>query len=122
MHKMISILVFGLLLCFFIIQCNGTSVSQDDNQAVLLNNSETYEFRTGIGGDEEGASIKLQAQNYEISEIIRNAETNWEAVYRYKPKAGFTGTDYVELELSTGSDGASPPTKIEVIKINFQVN
>jgi hypothetical protein len=115
-------IIFGLLTYFFLVQCTGTSEPGAENQLVSINDSEVFEYRTGIGGDEEGASIKVQAKNYQISKIIRNSETNWEAVYMYKPKAGFKGIDYVELELSTGSDGASPLTNIDVIKIKFQIN
>ena len=74
-----------------------------------------------IPDDADGASIIVQAKHYEVSDIIRNVDTNWEAVYKYKPRPGFIGTDYVELELSTGSDGTTPPTKIEIVKLKFIV-
>ncbi len=98
---------------------DGVGPNSEKEINVFLKHTEDYEYQTGIGGDEEGAIIKKQAQNHEISEIIRNRSTNWEAVYKYKPKANFVGFDYVEIETHKGSDGASPPTKIDVIKINF---
>ena len=46
-----------------------------------LKQSEAYEYKTGISGDEEGILIKKQAQYYQVSEIIRDSTTNWEAMY-----------------------------------------
>ncbi len=87
---------------------------------VTLKNYETYEYPT-VGGDEEGAIIKTQARHFETSEIKRNSSTNYVAVYIYKPKLNYVGTDFVEIEIRKGSDGASPPTEIKTIKINFIV-
>lgn len=116
---------YMLILSFFIllISCasNTDSNINEATKSVTIKETDTYEYRTGISGDEEGASIKVQAKHYDISDIFRNAETNWEAIYVYKAKPLFTGSDYVELELSTGSDGASSPTQIEIIKIKIQV-
>ncbi len=79
------------------------------------------EYNTLIGGDEEGASISIQATHFEISEIVRDSSTNYLAIYRYKPAVDYVGTDSVEIKTSTGSDGASPPTHIEYITINFTI-
>ncbi len=86
-----------------------------------LKNTSTYEFNTGIGGDEDGAFIKRPAQHFEESKIIRDSSTGWVAVYKYKPRASFVGTDSVEIETHEGSDGASAPQIIKVIRINFDV-
>jgi hypothetical protein len=94
----------------------------DNVISVTITDQDIFEYKTGIGGDEEGAVITVQAQHYEISEIVRNSETNFEAVYRYKAKIGFKGSDYVEIETRTGSDGASPPPEINTIGINIVVN
>lgn len=111
-------------LLILTVSCNilNDSGIEESTIAISIQNSETYEYRTGIAGDEDGASILHQAKHFVVSDIVRNAETFWEAVYIYKPKPGFHGTDYVEIELSTGSDGASPPTNVEVVKIIIQVN
>jgi hypothetical protein len=87
---------------------------------VSLKNTETYQYPT-VGGDEDGARIVTQPQHYTISEIRRNAGTDWVAVYVYQPLAGFVGSDYAVLEVFTGSDGASPPTHIERIAFDFRV-
>jgi hypothetical protein len=89
--------------------------------AVELKNSDVYEYEIGISGDEEGALISKQAEHYEVSEIVRDSSTQWEAVYRYKPQENYAGNDYVEIETHRGSDGASPSTDIELIKIEFTV-
>ena len=110
-----------ICLSFILLNCSTNNSPVNDEINVQILNSEVYEYKTGISGDEEGASIKKQAQHFEISDIFRNSETGWEAVYRYKPESNFIGFDYVELEIETGSDGASPSSKIELIKITIEV-
>ena len=122
MRKSSSILIMFALIST--ISCDNTT---DPNlstryMTASIRSSEAYEYRTGISGDEDGASIKVQAKHFVTSEIARNAATNWEAVYMYKPDPLFSGTDYVELELSTGSDGASPPTYVEIVRITIHVD
>ena len=90
-----------------------------------VKNSEEYEYRTGFGGDEQGASIKVQAGHFEKSEIIRNPGTGFEPVYKYKPKGDYVGKDSVELEmvdheLGSGPDDPGKTTKTRVV-IHFTV-
>ena len=116
--------LYLILSLMFLTQCNSSTDPDLKHELIAVNikSTDVYEYRTGIAGDEDGASIIQQARHFEISEIIRNADTGWEPVYRYKPESGFFGSDYVELQLSTGSDGASPPKRIELIKIEFRVD
>jgi hypothetical protein len=88
---------------------------------VSLRNTEVYQYPT-VGGDEDGARISIQAKHYSISEIRRNAETNWVALYVYQPAAGFVGSDYADIEVLTGSDGASPPTNIKRVAFRFAIH
>lgn len=88
---------------------------------VSLQSGEIYQFPT-VGGDEEGARISMQPKHYEISEIRRNAETNWVATFVYRPAVGFVGSDYAEIEILTGSDGASPPTNVTKVAFQFDVH
>ena len=88
---------------------------------VYLKNTETFQYRT-VGGDEEGATIAVQAAHYSISEIRRDAATNWYAVYVYRPAAGFVGEDHAEVEVHTGSDGASAPTNIRKVVFRFSIH
>ena len=60
-----------------------------------------------------------QKANQSQDKIIRDSTTNWEAIYRYQAKKDYVGNDEVEIETSRGSDGASPPTEIELITIKF---
>jgi hypothetical protein len=102
--------------------------SSDDNQSdgeiikvtASISTSEIYTYNLGSFGDEEGASIEKQAENFEISKLERNFPSG-EIIYTYKPKSGFVGTDYVELKTSRGSSGASPNTNISILKITIKV-
>jgi hypothetical protein len=88
---------------------------------VSLQNAEVFHYPT-VGGDEDGARIATQANHYRISEIRRDAATNWVAVYVYQPAPGFVGSDYAELEIFTGSDGASPPTSTKKVAFRFSIH
>ena len=115
----IIIPIFIIIFIFHFVGCNDDTSSE--GLTVELKNNETFKYPT-VSGDEEGAIIKTQAKHFEISEIKRNSETKFVAVYIYKPKSGFIGTDAVEIEIQKGSDGASEPTEIETVKFNFIVN
>lgn len=112
----LSFILASLLLC----GCKDNSIEPiyDEVITVSLNNSDIYKYPT-VGGDEEGAIISKQAYHYEISEIRRNRETNYAAVYVYKPVAGYLGEDSVNIKIMSGSDGAGPAKRITIIKINF---
>ena len=88
---------------------------------VYLKNTETFQYRT-VGGDEEGARISTQAAHFSISEIRRDASTDWYAVYVYQSAAGFVGEDHAEVEVMTGSDGASAPTNIKKMVFRFSIH
>lgn len=104
------------------------SCSSDDNQSdgeiikvtATISTSEIYTYNLGSFGDEEGAYIEKQAENFEISKLERNFPSG-EIIYTYKPKSGFIGTDYVELKISKGSTGASLNTNISILKITIKV-
>lgn len=92
----------------------------DNSELVELKNTEEYRLDLKISGDEEGAVIKIQSKNHQVSELIRNEETQWSVVYRYKPQPNFVGSDSVEIETCTG--GASTGcTQINVIKLKFNI-
>jgi hypothetical protein len=87
---------------------------------VSIKNTEVYNHDFKISGDEEGATIKIQARNCKSSEIIRNSSTNWNVVYQYTPDRNFRGTDYVIIETCTGGGGCGC-SKIEMARINFTI-
>lgn len=74
----------------------------------LLTNSEEYEYRTGMGGDEQGARISRGPAHAVKSEIVRDLSTNFEPVYRYQPEPGYVGTDQVEITLVDIEIGSGP--------------
>ena len=83
-----------------------------------LKNTESYQ-KTLVGGDEEGASIKIQATHYENSELIRDESTNFNVVYHYKPVIDFIGTDFVVIDVTRNKTGVNP--EVQTLKINFTV-
>jgi len=92
-----------------------------DTVNISLTNAQAYQYPT-VSGDEESARISIQPKHYIISEIRRNAETNYVATFVYQPTAGFVGSDYAELEIMTGSDGASPPRNVKRVVFHFDVH
>ena len=118
-----NILILILLLIYIFVGCKNSSSPNTDKKTLTpeIRVNEIYEYKTGISGDEEGVEITKQANHFKISQIVRNADTNFEAVYKYMPETDFAGTDSVELKVSTGSDGASAPTDIKIIKILMRV-
>jgi NAD-dependent DNA ligase len=114
----ISLIIF----CFIAL----TNCNQEENDILVsevnatMKNSEDYEVDLLISGDEEGATIKTQAQHFQKSELVRDSSTNWSVVYKYEPLPQFTGTDFVEIETCTGGD-ATGCANIKIIRINFTV-
>ena len=88
---------------------------------VALRNTETYQYPTVAAGDEEGALITKQAQHYRLSEVRRDASTNFVCVYIYQPEAGYTGNDYAELEIHTNKVGISEYAQVSKVAFRFTV-
>ena len=110
------------LLLPVVLQLQGCNDSRSlEMVSVALKNTETYEYPT-VSGDEDGPRISKQADHYSISEIRRNAATNRVAVYVYQPAAGFIGADRAEIEIFTGSDGASSPTHTKTVVFRFIIH
>lgn len=115
----ILLMVFG---CFINCSCDDNNSDGEIIKAnATISNSEIYTYNLGSFGDEEGAAIQKQAENFEISKLERNFPSG-EIIYTYKPQSGFVGTDYVELKTSRGSNGASPNTNISIIKITIKIS
>ncbi len=109
-----------LILSVLAISCEDEIVAPSNHSEIKVKNSDTYQFNLNISGDEEGAVIIEQASHFEISELKRDASTDWSVIYFYKPESGYSGTDSVRIETNTGSDGASAGI-LDTIKIVFQV-
>ena len=114
--------VLFLILIFLAFGCNTKKedTNLEKNIHVSLKNTEDYYYDLKIGGDEEGASFKVQAMHYQVSELVRDVSTGYNVIYHYLPEAGYQGTDYVEIETCTGGDGTGC-TDSNVIRINFDV-
>lgn len=121
--KKFAITTILLMVFAFFISCSSDD-NNSDGEIIKVNTtistSEIYTYNLGSFGDEEGAFIEKQAENFEISKLERNFPSG-EIIYTYKPQSGFTGTDYVELKTSRGSNGASPNTNISILKITIKV-
>jgi hypothetical protein len=96
---------FASLLAIAVVSCGEANTVE--TVRVSLVNSQSYEYPT-VGGDEEGARISVEPQHASVSEIRRDAGTNWVATFVYQPTAGYVGVDRAEIEIFYGSDGASP--------------
>jgi hypothetical protein len=107
-----------LLMCGVVLSCGRSSPVEVLN--VSLSNVDTFEYSTE-SGDEDGARVTIRPLHAEISEIRRDAETDWVATYVYKPVAGYVGSDVVELEILTSSDGLGPPD-VHRLRIRFTVH
>ena len=90
-----------------------------DSIDVEISKNELFIYDTKNSGDEEGGRIVEQAQRFEISEVVR--DNSFRLVYRYQPKENYVGNDRVQIELSSGSDGGSPPNHFDYITINFVI-
>jgi hypothetical protein len=115
-HKLLVLLV-PPLVC--VQGCGEANTAEVVN--VSLKNTETYQYPAG-DGDEEGARLSSQSNHSSISEIRRNAETDWAVVYVYRPVAGFVGSDSAAIEILTGSDGTSAPTGIKRVAFHFAIH
>lgn len=122
--KNFNVVFISLVLLLFSISCqNATDPNiQEETVNASINSGEVFQYQTGISDDEDGVSIVKQPNNYELSTIVRDSTTNWEAVYQYKAQNGFQGIDHVELKLSTGSNGASASKDVTLINLNITVH
>jgi hypothetical protein len=116
--RALSTVAPALLSCGILLSC-GTS-SPEEVLRVSLSNVDTFEYPT-VSGDEDGTRVATQPRHAEVSEVRRNAETNWVVTYVYQPIAGYVGSDVVELEILTNPDGVSPPD-VRRLTIRFSVN
>jgi hypothetical protein len=88
---------------------------------VRLRNADTFQYPT-VGGDEEGAIVSTQPRHFRISEIRRDASTNFICVYVYQPEAGYTGYDHAELDIYTNKVGTPEHTQVTRLAINFTIS
>jgi len=110
MNKFVKIGLIGFIFLFF---------SCDKNkESIILKNTESYFHNFHLSGDEEGASIKVQAKHYEMSELYRDENMN--VIYHYKPLFDFVGDDFVVVETYSNKTGVGAGTTRRV-KLNFTI-
>lgn len=110
--------VLASLLCF---ACTKGRESVEERREVFtVSQSDTLHYSLGSFGDEEGASIQLQASHFEISELNRDINSG-EITYSYKADSAYSGSDYVELRSARGSNGASSNNNILITKLTIKI-
>lgn len=107
-----------LWICGIALSC-GRSIPAEV-LTVSLSNTDAFEYPV-VAGDEDGVRVTTQPQHAQVSEIRRDAETNWVATYVYQPVTGYIGSDLVELEILTYSGGMSP-LDVRHLTIQFSVH
>jgi hypothetical protein len=105
--KIILLLIFILFM---------TNCQKEEN--ITIKNTDSYYHNFYLSGDEEGASIKVQAKHYEISELYRDEHMN--VIYYYKPLVDFVGDDFVIVETYSNKTGIGAGTTRRV-KLNFTI-
>jgi hypothetical protein len=108
--------VFIILFLIVFSSCETSS----EPEMISLEAGELYIYDLEIYGDEEGASISTQAKHFQRSEIIRDASTDYGAVYYYQSEEGFSGMDSVEIETCTGGTGTGC-TDIRTLQLVFRI-
>ena len=117
-----------IILLLFTVAILSSCDKEDENpnkdiivENVNLTNSEIYQYDLGYFGFEEGASLLVQAEHYDTSELDRDMNTG-NIIYKYQAQTGYSGKDYVEIQTGRGSDGASPNPFLTIIKITFTID
>lgn len=117
---------------FFIVFTLIVSCSNDDDRepksttliftpSASITNSQDLRYGLGAFGDPELTRIVYQAENAEVSELVEHPETG-EIYYYYKPKSGFIGRDYVQIQTETGPLGSPDSSPVIIAKITIEVS
>tara|TARA_B110000879_G_scaffold93697_1_gene128243 strand:- start:9740 stop:10108 length:369 start_codon:yes stop_codon:yes gene_type:complete len=119
--KKILKLSFIAICLLSLTNCNKEEIENVVSKVdVTINNFDDYELDLMFSGDEEGATIKTQAQHFQKSELIRDSSTNWSVVYKYEPLPNYAGMDFVEIETCTGGESTGC-SNVEIVRINFNI-
>ncbi|MCH9661866.1 MAG: hypothetical protein K0U54_13255 [Bacteroidetes bacterium] len=107
-----------------------TSCSEDDSKdssseqiiehTFTIDGTTSYTYVLGAFGVEEGASIQVEPEHFQTSELDRDFNSGI-INYLYEPNPNYVGLDYVELIATRGSDGASTGEDITIVKITFNI-
>lgn len=121
-------LILLITVLFVYSGCSLNNSDGDDTtlrsiRLVKLDVKQNSEITYNLGGfgDEENAVIKQQAEKAELSELVYDYEGAVVIKYRYRPKSGVTGEDWVVVEIRRGSDGESGNRNLEYILFELTV-
>lgn len=93
-----------------------------DFDVVLENSPENEPYRYVISLNEgDTAILSKQGENFEISELRKDTVNRVGSIFTYKPKAGFTGTDEIEIEKQYYTFDPEPQLNKALIKIRINV-
>ncbi|MTI29537.1 hypothetical protein E1171_01815 [Cytophagales bacterium RKSG123] len=114
-----SIIYLVILILFASCDEDQEPIKTYNSIDIDITKNELYIYDTKNSGDEEGGHIFVQAMHYSISELVR--DSTFRLVYRYQPEKDYIGNDKVQLELSSGSNGAGPSAHFKYLTINFNI-
>lgn len=114
--------ILPVLISIFFVACSKDDDSKNipiTEENIVISQNEIYEYDLEFPGDEDGFSITRQAVNCEISKIEQDSITG-NFIYTYKPEAGFTGTDTVEITHNAYSISRDEAYNVRIIRINIE--
>jgi hypothetical protein len=111
-------LVFLLIISLSLISCEELWNNDDDGlyypfpeEPITLfeisigsSGDRVAETSLGIFEDNRSAIFQIRGQHYMVSELHQNPDTG-EIIFRYQPRQGFVGEDYVEIIAPTDGGG-----------------
>ena len=116
-----------LTLTIVFVGCSSDDDSEPKSTTLVftptasISNSQDLSYGFGVFGDPELTRIIYQAENAEVSTLVEHPETG-EIYYYYKPKAGFIGRDYVQIQTETGPLGSPESSPVIIAKITIEVS
>jgi hypothetical protein len=111
-------LVFLLFVSLSLISCEDLWNNDDDGLYYPFPEEPITLFEINIGSsghrvaetslgnfeDNRNAIFQIRGQHYMVSELDQNPDTG-EIIFRYQPRRGFVGEDYVEIIAPTDGGG-----------------
>ncbi|PKG41371.1 hypothetical protein [Psychroflexus sp. MES1-P1E] len=111
-------LVFLLFVSLSLISCEALWNNDDDGLYYPFPEEPITLFEINIGSsghrvaetslgnfeDNRNAIFQIRGQHYMVSELDQNPDTG-EIIFRYQPRRGFVGEDYVEIIAPTDGGG-----------------
>lgn len=121
-----KVLILSVLFFFLFANQSCKKDQEETIISVTIGVNELFEYDLGYFGDEEGATIAIQALHYKVSEIgPYDTTVVWRKKYSYLPALDYVGKDEVTIKSFRGSDGSGsgPGSKNDelITKISFTI-